>query len=160
MPAWTHVSNYHMQSRDSVQVALSLCQSERNGESEIKEKRPPGRRLPLAVAPNVSQGVVLASKPSPWSQGCTVPTLRAPLFPTYFESQGNPTDKAEGNPIFRSYWTSLSAFGRMQRLYGLHAGTLSPPTEFHTLILSLPKVCICRRSWFFCQFAAQKEVRE
>lgn len=40
VPAWTHVSNYHMQSRDSVQVALSLCQSERNGEGEIKGERP------------------------------------------------------------------------------------------------------------------------
>lgn len=36
MPAWTHVSNYHMQSLGSVQVALSLCQSERNGEGEIQ----------------------------------------------------------------------------------------------------------------------------
>lgn len=36
MPARTHGSNYCMQSRDSVQVALSLCQSERNSEGEIK----------------------------------------------------------------------------------------------------------------------------
>lgn len=82
MPAKTHVSNYHMQSRDSVQVALSLCQSERNGGGEIKGERLLSWRLHLAVEPNVSQGAWLASptQVSPWSQGCTVPTLRAFFF--------------------------------------------------------------------------------
>lgn len=75
MPAQTHVSNYHMQSRDSVQVALSLCQSERNGEGEIKGERPPGWRLHLALAPSVSQGVEagLPPKSTPGARGPRCP---------------------------------------------------------------------------------------
>ena len=107
MPARTHVSNYHMQSRDSVQVALSLFLSkwkewwgrDKGGEASRPETAPscgsqcqPGRRSwpPTHV--------------HPWSQGSTVPTLRAPLLPIYFELQGNQLIRLEEVPYSEAIW--------------------------------------------------------
>lgn len=113
MPAKTHVSNYHMQSRDSVQVALSLCQSERNGGGEIKGERLLSWRLHLAVAPNVSQGAWLASptQVSPWSQGCMVPTLRAFFFLLALGIKETQLIRLEEAPSSGRYLTSSLVFG-------------------------------------------------
>ena len=58
------------------------------------------------VSPALADGfftIVPPGKPDgfvnyPWSQGSTVPTLRAPLLPIYFELQGNQLIRLEEVP--------------------------------------------------------------
>lgn len=107
MPARTHVSNYHVQSRGSVQAALSLCQSERNGEGETKRGRgrQPGDGFP--VAPNVTPGTEWASSVSlSGRRRCVAPTLRAFVF-FYSEDREDPTDIATGGSVLGNLAISL-----------------------------------------------------
>lgn len=121
--------------------------------------QPPNWSLRLAVAPMlVTASSWSPTQVHPWSQGHMVPTPRVSPFPG---GQRNLANKAGGSPLFKKLfdqpvgtWSEYKDF----------VDSIQEPCAYHRIAhgssLSFPKVHICRRRYFLCQFVTQNEVRE